>query len=293
MIKRKVSLCSWLVHSFLILSLLWVLNSPRYLQILQTGSEACLDPQQACPVIHLQLDLVWCCRQTDKNQDNLVSPHHLCISPCMSCTSFLLLCRKQSSFVDGATKWSSSFLSFFFSIKETKERLFLITSDKRAAMWAESYLNILYLFIFSLRLICLNSTVISNPVEAAVECDHQWQKKVHLDSFFGKENVLCTSDSPWHFLIMVWCPESFSPSHHHSEAQEKCHYSTCHYKSKRKNKIDWRPRGLWITYLSSFISTLAGASVMFHLYKKITAFLTILRNPLWAVEMLSCCVSKK
>lgn len=109
-------------------------------------------------------------------------------------------------------------------------------------------------------------------------------------SFLGGK---LSSDSLWHFLIMVWCPESFSPSHHHSEAQEKCHYSTCHYKSKRKNKIDWKPRGLWITYLSSFISTLAGASMMFHLYKKIAAFLTISRKPLWVVGMVSWFASKK
>lgn len=96
---------------------------------------------------------------------------------------------------------------------------------------------------------------------AALVGNHGWQRKCSISrdlcteaTSWERTNVLCTSDSLWHFPIMVWLPDSFSQLRRHGEARRKCRYSTHHYKSKRKNNIDWRRRELWITYWGKFTS---------------------------------------
>lgn len=49
-------------------------------------------------------------------------------------------------------------------------------------------------------------------------------------------------------LLYFWLTMTFSDN-----GLTSCHY-TCHYKAQRKNNIDWKPRGLWITYWARFIS---------------------------------------
>lgn len=50
--------------------------------------------------------------------------------------------------------------------------------------------------------------------------------------------------------LIIWVILFVFYLHHHREEGKK----KCHYKSQRKNNIDWRPRGLWITYWGRFIS---------------------------------------
>lgn len=74
--------------------------------------------------------------------------------------------------------------------------------------------------------------------------------------------------------LYFWLTMTFSDN-----SLTSCHY-TCHYKAQRKNNIDWKPRGLWITYWARFIS----AASSWHMQtpaccpvcaKKIMAFLRI------------------
>ncbi len=147
-----------------------------------------------------------------------------------------------------------------------------------------------------------------NLICAALECGQDWQRQCSLSrdlctwaTCWGYANFLHISDSQWNFLIMVWFPEPFSLFsvfylHHQREASKKCHY-TCHYKSQRKNNIDWRPRGLWITYWGRFIS----AASSWHMQtpaccpvcaKKIMAFLSIWKHILFHLNVGLFCTAK-
>lgn len=70
--------------------------------------------------------------------------------------------------------------------------------------------------------------------------------------------------------------------HHQREASKKCHY-TCHYKSQRKNNIDWRPRGLWITYWASSWRTQTPACCPV-CAKKIMALLSVWKTYFVSLE---------
>lgn len=76
--------------------------------------------------------------------------------------------------------------------------------------------------------------------------------------------------------------------HHQRESSKKCHY-ICHYKSQRKNNIDWRPRGLWLTYRGRFISAASSWRTQTPACcpvcgKKIMAFLSIWKTYLVSLE---------
>lgn len=114
--------------------------------------------------------------------------------------------------------------------------------------------------------------------------------KLMQQACWQHSNFLCTSDSPRHFLIMVWFPESFPSGGFSLPASSKREIVIKHAITnlRGKNNIDWKPRGLWITYCGRFIS----AASSWHLpaccpvcAKKIMAFLTIWKKLLFCITV--------
>lgn len=70
------------------------------------------------------------------------------------------------------------------------------------------------------------------------------KKMQHFQRFMHLGYLLTMYKLPLYF----WLTMTFSDN-----GLISCHY-TCHYKAQRKNNIDWKPRGLWITYWARFIS---------------------------------------
>lgn len=73
----------------------------------------------------------------------------------------------------------------------------------------------------------------------------------HSQLFMHLGYIPCPSDSQCHFLIMVWLPASFPFVF--TFIMKGNQVTSAITKSQRQNNIDWRPRGLWITYWGRFI----------------------------------------
>lgn len=131
-----------------------------------------------------------------------------------------------------------------------------------AGEWAEMGLDVGWTMCwFTLKLLKTHLSVFHcyfNLICAALECGQDWQRQCGISRdlctcaiCWECTNFFCPSDSPYYFLIMGWFPESFSLFFTCIIKQEAS--KKCHYKSPRKNNIDWRPRGLWITYWGRFV----------------------------------------